>query len=68
MISDQNAIFPAELGDYLTVRVADVQQSYEAFRGFAVQPCAQLLMRKKRLLVNHVNEENPGQEGYYNDN
>ena len=62
MKSDLNAILPAELSDYLTVRVTDVQQSYEAFRDFAVQACAQLLMRKKRLPVNHVNEENTSNE------
>ena len=58
MKSDLNAILPHELSDYLTVRVTDSQQSYEAFRDHAVQACAQLLMRKKRLPVNHVNDEN----------
>ena len=65
---DLNAVFPAELSDSLSICATGVQQSYEAFRDFAVQACAQLLMRKKRLPVNHVNEENPRQEGYDSDN
>lgn len=57
MKSDLNAILPHELSDYLIVRVTDTHQTYEAFRDHAVQACAQLLMRKKRLPVNHVREE-----------
>ena len=52
MKSDLNAILPAELGDHLTVRVSDPQQSYAIFRDFVVYTCAQLLMRRKKLPVN----------------
>ena len=66
MKSDLNAILPHELSDYLTVRVTDTHQSYESFRDHAVQACAQLLMRKKRLPVNHVHEEENGDDSEIN--
>ena len=53
MKSDLAAILPAELGDYMTVRVTDARQSYESFRDFAVHTCSQLLLRKRRLPVHH---------------
>ena len=40
MKSDLAAILPAELGDYMIVRVTDPHQSYEAFREFAVHVLA----------------------------
>ena len=62
MKSDLNFLLPHELSDYLTVRVTDTTQTYESFRDHAVQACAQLLMRKKRLPVNNINDEPPAAE------
>ena len=61
MKSDLNAILPAELGDHLTVRVSDPQQSYAVFRDFVVYTCAQLLMRRKKLPINALG--GPSEEG-----
>ena len=63
MKSDLNAILPNELGDHLSVRVTDHNLSYQAFRDFVVYTCAQLLMRKRRLPIQHVDEDDAEQEG-----
>ena len=60
---DLNAILPNELGDHLSVRVTDHNLSYQAFRDFVGYTCAQLLMRKKRLPIQHVDEDDSAQEG-----
>ena len=60
---DLNAILPNELGDHLSVRVTDHNLFYPAFRDFVVYTCAQLLMRKKRLPIHHVDEDDSAQEG-----
>ena len=64
MKSDLNALLPNELGDHLSVRVTDHNLSYQAFRDFVVYTCAQLLMRKRRLPIHHVDEDDGAQEGY----
>ena len=40
----------------MTVRVTDPRKPYQAFRDFAACTCWQLLLRKTRLLVQHVDE------------
>ena len=55
MKSDLNAILP-ELGDHLTVRLTDPNQPYQAFKDFVIFTCSQILMRKKRLNINHVDD------------
>ena len=55
--SDLNAILPRELSDHLSVRVTEHRQAYQSFRDFASHTCAQLLMLKKRLTVNVLDEE-----------
>ena len=47
----------------MSVRVTDHNLSYQAFRDFVVYTCAQLLMRKKRLPIQHVDEDASAQEG-----
>ena len=50
MKSDLAALLPAELGDYMAVRVTDPRQFYKAFRDFAVFTCSQLFYRKNMAL------------------
>ena len=63
MKSYLNTILHNELGDHLSVRVTDRNLSYRAFRDFVVYTIAQLLMRKKRLPIQHVDEDDSAQEG-----
>ena len=62
MKGDLNAILPAKLGDHLTVRVSDPQQSYASFRDFVVDTCAQFLVRMKQLPINGLVEQNEERE------
>ena len=56
MKSDLNAMFFNEFGDHLSVPVTNHDMCYQAFRDFAACTCWQLLLRKTRLLVQHVDE------------
>ena len=56
MKSDLNAILPQEVSEHLMLRVTDKEHSYQAFRDFVIAQVTQLLMSRRRLPVNAVDE------------